>query len=74
LDLKIFFALDLDLYRKSWEFHPNEGVNSTCYSVSFKEARTAEDAWKTLNLALQKSPNFYFKQIDFINIPKDLPI
>lgn len=74
MNLKQFFVINADLSRRRWEFYPGEDINSTRYSVSFSEAATENDAWKTLNLSLQKSPDFYFKQIDFINIRKDLLI
>jgi hypothetical protein len=72
MDLKRFFAIDIDFNKKRWEFHPGDYVNSNRYSVSFREAPTEDDAWKTLNLALQKSPDFFFNEINFINIRKDL--
>ena len=74
MDLKPFFRINVDLSRRSWEFYPGEGVNSTRYSVSFGDAPTEVNAWEVLALAVQKSPEFSFKKINFINIPKDLPI
>ena len=69
MDLKLFFRINIDLSRKRWEFYPGKDVNSTRYSISLSEATTENDAWKTLNLALQKSPDFCFKKFYFIDIP-----
>lgn len=62
MDLKGFFDLNKNEERKQWEFTPNEKVNSTSYTVAFYEADNEEDAWITLFMAVQKSPEFYIKE------------
>ena len=62
MDLKGFFELNKNEERKQWEFIPNEKVNSTSYTVAFYEADNEEDAWITLFMAVQKSPEFHIKE------------
>lgn len=62
MDLKGFFNLNKNEERKQWEFTPNEKVNSTSYTVAFYEADNEEDAWITLYMAVQKSPEFHIKE------------
>lgn len=62
MDLKGFFDLNKNEERKQWEFTPNEKVNSTSYTVAFYEADNEEDAWITLFMAVQKSPEFNIKE------------
>ena len=62
MDLKGFFNLNKNEERKQWEFTPNEKVNSTSYTVAFYEADNEEDAWITLFMAVQKSPEFQIKE------------
>ena len=62
MDLKGFFNLNKNEERKQWEFTPNEKVNSTSYTVAFYEADNEEDAWITLFMAVQKSPEFHIKE------------
>jgi hypothetical protein len=62
MDLKGFFELNKNEERKQWEFIPNEKVNSTSYTVAFYEADNEQDAWITLFLAVQKSPEFHIRE------------
>lgn len=62
MDLKGFFDLNKNEEREQWEFTPNEKVNSTSYTVAFYEADNEEDAWITLFMAVQKSPEFHIKE------------
>jgi hypothetical protein len=62
MDLKAFFTLNKNEDRKRWEFTPNEKVKSTSYTVDFYEADNEEDAWITLFMAVQKSPEFRIKE------------
>lgn len=62
MDLKAFFELNKNEEREQWEFTPNEKVNSTSYTVAFYEANNEEDAWITLFMAVQKSPEFFIKE------------
>ena len=62
MDLKGFFDLNKNEEREQWEFTPNDKVNSTSYTVAFYEADNEEDAWITLYMAVQKSPEFYIKE------------
>ena len=62
MDLKGFFDLNKNEEREQWEFTPNEKVKSTSYSVDFYEADNEEDAWITLYMAVQKSPEFTIKE------------
>ena len=61
MDLKKYFNLNKNKERKQWEFTPTEKVNSTSYTVAFFEADNEEDAWITLFMAVQKSPEFHIK-------------
>ena len=61
MNLKSFFSLNKNEERRQWEFFPNEKVNSTSYTVAFYEADNKEDAWITLFMAVQKSPEFFIK-------------
>jgi len=63
MDLKGFFDLNKNEKREQWEFTPNEKVNSTSYTVAFYEADNKEDAWITLFMAVQKSPEFHIKEM-----------
>jgi hypothetical protein len=71
LDLKLFFALEINEWRRRWEFTPNDNVSSICYSVSFSDAQNEDSAWRILDLAVQKAPGFYFKKFYFIDILKE---
>ncbi len=62
MDLKGFFDLNKNEECEQWEFTPNEKVNSTSYTVAFYEADNEEDAWITLFMAVQKSPEFQIKE------------
>lgn len=62
MDLKGFFDLNKNEEREQWEFTPNDKVNSTSYTVAFYEADNEEDAWITLYMAVQKSPEFHIKE------------
>ena len=62
IDLKGFFDLKKNEEREQWEFTPNEKVNSTSYTVAFYEADNEEDAWITLFMSVQKSPEFHIKE------------
>lgn len=62
MDLKGFFELNKNEERGHWEFTPNDKVNSTSYTVAFYEADNEEDAWITLFMAVQKSPEFHIKE------------
>lgn len=63
MDLKGFFELNKNEEREQWEFTPNKKVNSTSYTVAFYEANNEEDAWITLFMAVQKSPEFHIKEM-----------
>lgn len=62
MDLKNYFSISKNDIQKRWEFVPNEKVTSTSYTVSFDEANNEEDAWITLYMAVQKSPEFNIKE------------
>jgi hypothetical protein len=62
MDLKGFFTLNKNEDRKRWEFTPNDRVNSTSYTAAFYEADNEDDAWITLFMAVQKSPEFRIKK------------
>ena len=62
MDLKNYFSISKNDIQKRWEFVPNEKVTSTSYTVSFEEANNEEDAWITLYMAVQKSPEFNIKE------------
>ena len=62
MDLKNYFSISRNDIQKRWEFVPNEKVTSTSYTVSFEEVDNEEDAWITLYMAVQKSPEFNIKE------------
>ena len=71
MDLKLFFALEINEWRRRWEFIPNDDVSSICYSVSFSDAENEDSAWTILDRAVRKSSSFYFKKFYFIDILKE---
>jgi len=71
VDLKLFFTLEINEWRRRWEFIPNDDVSSICYSVSFSDAENEDSAWVILDRAVRKSSSFHFKKFYFIDILKE---